>query len=216
MFSRIRRAGILPLIFSASLASAPGAAPGWSSSEAQVQAIFDRNCIKCHGPLEHKSDMELDSREGLLRGNADGAVIVPGKPAASKLIAALAPDADPHMPPHKQLSEPDIATLRAWVAALPASATAKNARTTPARSLDMKKVPADPKAAIDYLLAASWKRDGVTPARACDDRTFVRRIYLDLAGRIPTEAESQAFLSDNQPEKRSRRTPIRTCPRTNN
>ena len=204
MFSRIRRAGILPLIFSASLASAPGAAPGWSASETQVQAIFDRNCIKCHGPLEHKSDMELDSREGLLRGNADGLVIVPGKPAASKLIAALAPDADPHMPPHKQLSEQDIASLRAWVAALPASATATNARTASTRPLDMKKVPADPKAAIDYLLAASWKRDGVMPARSCDDRTFVRRIYLDLAGRIPTEAESQASLKDNHSEKRAR------------
>src|SRR2546423_6708100 len=124
MISRIRRAGILPLIFSASLVSAPGAALGWSTSEVQVQAIFDRNCIKCHGPLEHKSDMELDSREGLLHGNADGPVIVPGKPAASKLIAALAPEADPHMPPHKQLSEQYIATLRVWVAALPASATA--------------------------------------------------------------------------------------------
>src|SRR5205809_6685925 len=121
MFSRIRRGGMLPLIFSASLASAPGATSGWSGSEAQVQAIFDRNCIKCHGPLEHKSDLELDSREGLLRGNADGPVIVPGKSAASKLIAALAPDSDPHMPPHKQLNEPEIATLRAWVAALPAS-----------------------------------------------------------------------------------------------
>src|SRR5437899_4481622 len=127
MASCIRRAGILPLIFSAGVAFAPGGASGWSSSEAQVQAIFDRNCIKCHGPLEHKSDLELDSREGLLRGNADGSVIVPGKPAASKLIAALAPDSDPHMPPHKQLNESDIATLRAWVAALPASATAKNA-----------------------------------------------------------------------------------------
>src|SRR6476469_4743341 len=127
MASRIRRPWILPLIFSAGVAFAPSAAFAWSSSEAQVQAIFDRNCIKCHGPLEHKSDLELDSREGLLRGNADGPVIVPGKTAASKLIVALAPNSDPHMPPHKQLSEPDIATLRAWVAALPAPATAKNA-----------------------------------------------------------------------------------------
>src|SRR5881397_4376041 len=68
--------------------SVVGAGTGVPSppSDAQVQAIFDRNCIKCHGPLEHKSDLELDSREGLLRGNADGPVIVPGKPAKSKLI----------------------------------------------------------------------------------------------------------------------------------
>src|SRR5882724_6314224 len=69
-----------------------------------AQAIFDRNCVKCHGPLEHKSGLELDTIESALRGNQDGPVVVPGKPAASKMIAALSPDADPHMPPKKQLS----------------------------------------------------------------------------------------------------------------
>jgi mono/diheme cytochrome c family protein len=203
MFYRNAYAWILVTILGvfAGLDAAAALAP----SDAEVQAIFDRNCIKCHGPLEHKSDLELDSRDGLLRGNADGPVILPGKPAASKLIAALAPDADPHMPPHKQLGDQDIAALRAWVAALPASAMTKSGKAAAARpSLDLRKVPIEPTAAIDYLLTAAWRRDGVTPARVCDDAIYVRRIYLDLAGRIPTEEEAQDFASDMTADKRAR------------
>jgi hypothetical protein len=44
----------------------------------------------------------------------------------------------------------------------------------------------------------------VQPSRLCDDRTFARRLYLDLAGRIPTTAELEAFLTDRHPDKRAR------------
>src|SRR3954462_10736203 len=82
--------GVLMCAFRlASPVSAAGTGAPLPPTDSQVQAIFDRNCIKCHGPLEHKSDLELDSHEGLLRGNSDGPVIVPGKPSKSKLIAAL-------------------------------------------------------------------------------------------------------------------------------
>jgi len=72
--------------------------------------------------------------------------------------------------------------------------------------LDLRKVPAEPTAAIDYLLAASWKRQDVRPTPICDDRTFLRRVYLDLAGRIPTRDEAEQFLHDTkrQNEKRAR------------
>ena len=41
------------------------------------------------------------------------------------------------------------------------------------------------------------------PARPCDDRTFARRIHLDLIGRTPTAAELDAFLRDRRSDKRS-------------
>jgi hypothetical protein len=40
------------------------------------------------------------------------------------------------------------------------------------------------------------------PAPRCDDATFVRRIHLDFAGRIPTAAETTAFLAAESPGKR--------------
>ncbi len=56
---------------------------------------------------------------------------------------------------------------------------------------------------IDSLLAAHWKTSGVTPNASISDETFVRRIYLDLAGRIPTAAEARAFLYSKQSDKRA-------------
>src|SRR5215471_15160623 len=100
-----------------------GADAGLSLSASRAQAIFDTHCLKCHGTLEHKSGLELDTIEGALHGNEDGPVIAPGHPEKSKLIAALLPDADPHMPPKKQLSPQEIAALRTWIAGLKSSST---------------------------------------------------------------------------------------------
>ena len=58
-------------------------------------------------------------------------------------------------------------------------------------------------AEIDSLLAAHWKSAGVTPNAPIRDETFVRRIYLDLAGRIPTASEAREFLDSKQPNKRA-------------
>lgn len=177
-------------------AGSPGLAP---------QAILDKNCVKCHGPLEHKSGLELDTIEAALRGNDEGPVIVPGNPGKSKLVAALSADADPHMPPKKQLSPADIATLTTWVAglkSLPATSGNRTVKGTPA--IDVRKIPAEPTAAIDFLVAAGWKSRGIEPAPVCDDSTFLRRTYLDLAGRIPTREEAGEFLRDSKPQKRAR------------
>jgi hypothetical protein len=59
-------------------------------------------------------------------------------------------------------------------------------------------------ARIDELLAARWAKAEIQPAARTDDAEFCRRIYLDLAGRIPAVAEVRAFLADKSPDKRSR------------
>ncbi|MEW4526740.1 DUF1549 domain-containing protein [Maioricimonas sp. JC845] len=53
---------------------------------------------------------------------------------------------------------------------------------------------------IDALMAAHQAGPVAPPA---DDAEFVRRVYLDLAGRIPTADEARAFLNDESSEKRS-------------
>ena len=46
---------------------------------------------------------------------------------------------------------------------------------------------------VDHYIDAGLKKAGVTPAGAADDATVIRRLTLDLAGRIPTAAESRAY-----------------------
>jgi hypothetical protein len=57
---------------------------------------------------------------------------------------------------------------------------------------------------IDRLLAAKWAAAKVVPARPADDAEYLRRVYLDLVGMIPTAAEARDFLDDSSEDKRSR------------
>lgn len=55
---------------------------------------------------------------------------------------------------------------------------------------------------IDELTLAKWKQLGLAPSPVCDDATFLRRVTLDLCGRLPTSAEARAFLADTSGAKR--------------
>lgn len=56
-------------------------------------------------------------------------------------------------------------------------------------------------AQIDAALAAAA---GGELAPESSDNEFVRRVYLDLLGRIPTAAEARSFVADTSPDKRLR------------
>src|SRR5262245_23847214 len=57
-------------------------------------------------------------------------------------------------------------------------------------------------ARIDELVAAKWKDQKVKPAPQASDAEFLRRAYLDLAGRIPRVSEVREFLADKDKDKR--------------
>jgi hypothetical protein len=57
---------------------------------------------------------------------------------------------------------------------------------------------------IDRPLAAVWDKAKVTPVAPADDAEFLRRVYLDLTGRIPGVTEARHFLDDKRPDKRVR------------
>ncbi|HND54683.1 MAG TPA: DUF1549 domain-containing protein, partial [Pirellulaceae bacterium] len=55
---------------------------------------------------------------------------------------------------------------------------------------------------IDEQVFANLKELGIPPSPVCDDSTFLRRVTLDICGRLPTEEEAKAFLSSTDPNKR--------------
>ena len=87
-----------------------------------------------------------------------------------------------------------------WIAALFAVclATPAWADTNPAE--DARALAAR----IDQLIAARWSAEKVTPAPLADDGAFLRRLTLDVIGRIPSTSESRRFLADPASEKRER------------
>ncbi|MEM8955275.1 MAG: DUF1549 domain-containing protein [Verrucomicrobiota bacterium] len=65
---------------------------------------------------------------------------------------------------------------------------------------DIKKTAAK----LDALIEADLKEQGIPANDPIDDHTFLRRIYLDVAGRIPTIEEAETFHADPNANKRSR------------
>jgi hypothetical protein len=57
---------------------------------------------------------------------------------------------------------------------------------------------------IDRLVHEKHKQLQVLPSDLCSDEEFLRRAYLDATGRLPTIAETQAFLNDLTDDKRAR------------
>lgn len=55
---------------------------------------------------------------------------------------------------------------------------------------------------VDGILQDAWAAGGITPNPRATDEQFVRRIYLDITGTIPTYQQTVAFLRDSSPDKR--------------
>lgn len=55
---------------------------------------------------------------------------------------------------------------------------------------------------IDREIKAGWAKEKITAPARSSDAVFLRRVYLDLVGMIPTSEEASAFLKDTDPKKR--------------
>ncbi len=69
-----------------------------------------------------------------------------------------------------------------------------------------QKVEGLPKPAnfVDELVFAKLRSIGMPPSPECDDATFIRRVSLDIAGRLPSLDETKKFVADAAPDKRDK------------
>lgn len=193
---------LLPFVFTTAVLQASD--PFW---DAHVAPILQEHCHKCHGGNQTKSGLDLTTPEGALRGGDSGPSVLPGDPDRSPLIRLVTPGADPIMPPKGDpLRADQIELLQTWVRRLGTNSLA-TATAIP------EPLPPRPPAwrppdgmgitdAVDRFIERGWKERGVRAARPADDRTWARRVWLDLAGQIPSQAELEAFLDDRSPNRR--------------
>lgn len=57
---------------------------------------------------------------------------------------------------------------------------------------------------IDELVYKQWEKFGLPPSKVCNDSTFIRRVTIDIAGRLPTVEETEEFLSSGDVRKREK------------
>ena len=204
---------------------APGAEPVRPEEDAaarfwtaHVEPLLKDRCVECHNPTKPKSGLDLTSLQPILRGGERGSAVIPGRPDASHLLTFLRPDADPHMPPgtRKKLTDDEACLIRQWIEKL--GAAGSNAGPGSPAPTETNGATAPPKPrfawqpatgmsgprAVDHFLELAWKLDRVKPAPVTGDSAFIRRVTLDLAGRIPTRAETRDFVHERGRDKRAR------------
>ena len=56
---------------------------------------------------------------------------------------------------------------------------------------------------IDELVYAKLKKLRMLPSEVCSDEVFIRRVFIDVIGKLPTVEEYNAFMADSRPDKRA-------------
>lgn len=179
----------------------------------QVKGIFAHNCYKCHSSQKVKGELRLDQKHMALKGGEDGLIIIPGKPEESEIMRRLTlPRNDEEsMPPKgKTLQKQEIELLSYWIARgapWPDSA----GQTTGFRIAKLEPrnppLPAASSSAftnpVDLWVNEYFIQNKITWPEVVNDRIFLRRIYLDIIGILPTPEEQEKFVSDQRTDKRS-------------
>lgn len=176
----------------------------------QVKAIFAHNCYKCHSSQKVKGELRLDQKHMAMKGGEDGVVIIPGKPEESEIIRRLTlPRSDDEsMPPKgKTLQKQEIELLSYWIAnGAPWPDSSGQSPEFRVAKLEPRNPPLPVSTftnPVDIWVNEYFSKNKINWPTVVDDRIFLRRIYLDIIGILPTPEEQEKFVSDQRSDKRS-------------
>ena len=65
------------------------------------------------------------------------------------------------------------------------------------------RAPLTTRGAIDEIVFEGLRRSAIQPAKLCSDQVFLRRVYLDVIGKLPTVEEASGFFGDSSLNKRA-------------
>ena len=181
-----------------------------------VRGILQAKCVKCHSGERLEGELDMNTREALLKGGARGPALVSGDHKKSLLYQLTAHQKEPHMPHERaKLADADIAKIAEWIDLgapydkpfVAIDETAWTKKVTPAEAkkhwayqpLSSTKPPAGAHP-IDAFLRVNLDKAGIKPNAPADKRTLIRRAYLGLIGLPPTPEQVDAFLKDNTPD----------------
>lgn len=175
-----------------------------------VRSILAHNCYSCHNATKTKGGLRLDKKEFIFKGGENGPILVAGNPEKSDMIRRVKLPAghDDAMPTKgKRLSKEDIAMLEYWIQQGAPWPTGPEKSLYRVAALEPR-MPVLPKATaglsqpIDLFVNDYFKKHKITWPRSVDDKTYLRRVYLDVTGLLPSPENISEFLKDTRPNKR--------------
>ena len=177
----------------------------------EVRTVLAHNCYKCHSGSKIEGELRLDSKEAVFKGGESGKILLPGNPAKSEIIRriSLSKNHKEVMPAKGNLlNREEIALLAFWIekgAPWPDGAEQPSiyrvAKLEP-RKPKLPKKTADLENPIDLWVNAYFQDNNLSWQPVVDDRTYLRRIYLDVIGLVPSPTELDNFIQDSRPDKR--------------
>lgn len=190
--------------------------------EKRIRPVLVEQCYSCHNSSKSADgSLELDHRNGFLKGGDGGAIITPGDPNSSRLIAILRHDIPGMKMPQggAKLDQAVIADFEKWIAM-----GAPDPRDHPPTLDEIEKAtsweailqkrkqwwslqpiqnPAPPDLAdndwsnhpVDRFILDKLQSQQLEPNGTADARTLVRRLYFALIGLPPTAEESDKWTA---------------------
>jgi len=199
--------------------------------ENKIRPVLVEQCYECHSATSGKSKggLQADSRANLLAGGDNGPALVPGKPAESRLYAALTHE-DPDLAmPAKRPKLPDavIADFHRWITdGAPWPGDANPAPASPSRPVfdlaERKRrlpwiwePPRDqqapgvknegwPATREDRFILAKLEAQGLAPAPPASPQVWLRRAHFAITGLPPTPEDLHSFLADTSAAARDK------------
>ncbi|HND51654.1 MAG TPA: DUF1549 domain-containing protein, partial [Pirellulaceae bacterium] len=186
----------------------------------EVRGVLIGRCVKCHGGDKTEGEFDLNTREALLKGGAEGPAVVAGKSDGSRLMKLIKHEEEPSMPEDgAKLPAPQIAAIAKWIdlgAPYDKPLLDKNVRpdawitktieptsrdfwsfrplviATPPSVKDEKWATTP----LDRFVLAQLEAKKLTPNPTIDRRRLIRRAYFDVLGLPPSPADIEKFVGD--------------------
>lgn len=176
----------------------------------EVRALFAHRCYKCHSSEKQEGGLILDNEAGVRTGGESGPILIKGNAAESEIMRRLLlpRDNEEAMPQKAEaLSRDEIDLIGLWID-LGAPWAEGDVHIFPEAELALEKPALPPGNVLDHpvdrFVDAYFDQEGIRWPKSVDDRTFVRRAYLDAIGLLPTREQIDAFIRDKDSDKREK------------
>jgi cytochrome c553 len=165
-----------------------------------IQPMFAKRCVACHGPATQEAGLRLDQEaSATAKLDSGNRAIVPGEAAASEILARItSTDPEIQMPPEgPRLSADQVASIARWI-----DEGAEWKEHWAFRRPERLAVPTIQGVAIpiDAFIHAGLERRGLPVPPPADRRTLLRRATYGVTGLPPTAEAMREFLADSSPD----------------